>query len=241
MSPRAQPPGAAGGPPVSAAERAYVFVKQQILSGGYPGGALISEGEVSAAVQVSRTPVREAFLRLEVEGLLRLYPKRGALVTPVSAAEIREVLDARLAIERHAARTAIGSGQHHELAARLRAILGDHEIPGRPRDAARFTQLDQQFHRALVDAAGNRLLAGFYATLRDRQLRMGTAALLRDPLRYDNILAEHAALAELIDGGDAEAVAEALAAHLAATRASLSGVLPAAAPAPLLVAPARPR
>ena len=61
-----------------------MFVKQQILGGGYPGGALISEGEVSAAVGVSRTPVREAFLRLEVEGLLRLYPKRGALVTPVT-------------------------------------------------------------------------------------------------------------------------------------------------------------
>ena len=127
-------------------------------------------------------------------------------------------------IERYAARTAIGNRQHHELAARLRAVLGDHEVPGGPRDAGRFTELDQRFHGALVEAAGNRLLAGFYATLRDRQLRMGTAALLRDPLRYDKILAEHAALAELIDEGDAEAVAEALAFHLAATRASLSGV-----------------
>jgi DNA-binding GntR family transcriptional regulator len=223
MPPRAQPPSAGDGPQESAAERAYVFVKHQILSGGYPGGALISEGVVSTAVRVSRTPVREAFLRLEVEGLLRLYPKRGALVTPVSASEIREVLDARLAIERHAARTVIGSGRHHELAARLRAILADHEAPGMARDAGRFTQLDQQFHGALVDAAGNRLLAGFYATLRDRQLRMGTAALLRDPPRSDKILAEHAALAALIDDGDAEAVAEALAVHLAATRASLSG------------------
>jgi DNA-binding GntR family transcriptional regulator len=224
MAPRAQTLGADDGPQQSAAERAYVFVKQQILSGGYPGGVLISEGEVSAAVRVSRTPVREAFLRLEVEGLLKLYPKRGALVTPVSASEIREVLDARLAIERHAVRTAIGNRQHRELAARLRAILGEHEVPGRPRDPGLFTQVDQQFHRTLVDAAGNRLLADFYATLRDRQLRMGTAALLRDPGRYDKILAEHAALAELIDDGDVEAVAEALAAHLAATRATLSGV-----------------
>jgi DNA-binding GntR family transcriptional regulator len=229
MSPRGQAPDADDRPQESAAQRAYAFVKRQILSGGYPGGALISEGEVSAAVQVSRTPVREAFLRLEVEGLLRLYPKRGALVTPVSASEIREVLDARLAIERHAARTAIGNRQHRELAARLRAILAEHEAPGGPRDAGPFTQLDQQFHCALVDAAGNRLLADFYATLRDRQLRMGTAALRRDPLRYDKILAEHAALAELIDDGNAEAVAEALAGHLAATRAALSGVLSAAA------------
>jgi DNA-binding GntR family transcriptional regulator len=221
MSP-ARAPEADGMPRESAAERAYVFVKQGILSGGFPGGALISEGDVSAAVRVSRTPVREAFLRLEVEGLLRLYPKRGAFVVPVSSSEIRDVLDARLVIERHAALTAIGTGRHHELADRLRAILDGHRAPGMPHDVGRFTDLDQQFHGALVDAAGNRLLAGFYATLRDRQLRMGAAALLREPRRYDNILVEHAALADLIDTGDAEAVGQALAVHLAATRAALS-------------------
>src|ERR1700760_211505 len=124
-------------PPGSAADRAYAFVKRQIVSGSYAGGTLISEGEVSAAVEVSRTPVREAFLRLEVEGLLRLYPKRGALVVPVSASEIRDVLDARLMIEQHAARTAIGTGRHQELAAELRAILGKHSGPDASRDAGR--------------------------------------------------------------------------------------------------------
>jgi DNA-binding GntR family transcriptional regulator len=211
-------------PQDSAADRAYSFVKRQIVTGGYGGGTLISEGEVSAAVQVSRTPVREAFLRLATEGLLRLYPKRGALVVPVSAAEIRDVLDARLAIEQHAARTAIGAGRHHELAAQLRAILAEHDGPEAPRDVSRFTELDQQFHGTLVDAADNRLLAGFYGQLRDRQLRMGTAALLRDPGRYDAILAEHAALADLVDGGDVDAVASTLAAHLAATKAALAAV-----------------
>jgi DNA-binding GntR family transcriptional regulator len=225
MSPHPQPgPGGATAPPASAADRAYAFVKEHIVTGGYPGGTLISEGDVSAAVQVSRTPVREAFLRLAAEGLLRLYPKRGALVVPVSANEIREVLDARLVIEQHAARTAIAAGRHRELAAELRAVLGADDDQDLPRDAGRFTALDQQFHGRLVEAAGNRLLAGFYATLRDRQLRMGTTALQRDPGRYDAIRAEHAALADLIDAGDADAVSTAMAGHLAATRAALSGI-----------------
>lgn len=222
MSAPAQTANPEGDSRDSAADRAYAFVKRQIVSGGYAGGTLISEGEVSTAVEVSRTPVREAFLRLEVEGLLRLYPKRGALVVPVSASEIRDVLDARLVIEQHAARTAITTGRHRELAGELRAILARHDDPDLPREAGRFTEIDQQFHGALVAAAGNRLLAGFYTTLRDRQLRMGTAALARDPHRYDAILAEHAALADLIDAGDAEAVTSALAEHLAATRAALS-------------------
>ena len=224
MPARAQTTSSNGAPPASAADRAYTFVKRQIVSGGYPGGTLISEGEVSTAVEVSRTPVREAFLRLEVEGLLRLYPKRGALVVPVSAGEIRDVLDARLVIEKHAARAAIDEGRHHELAAELRDILGKHDDPAVPRDATRFTELDQQFHVTLVHAADNSLLAGFYATLRDRQLRMGTAALLRDPRRYDAILAEHAALADLIDSGDADAVARTLTAHLTATKAALAAL-----------------
>lgn len=211
-------------PQESAADRAYAFVKDRIVTGAYAGGTLISEGEVSAAVRISRTPVREAFLRLAAEGLLRLYPKRGALVVPVSASEIHDVLDARLLIEQHAARTAIGAGRHRELAAELRGILQRHDDPRAPRDAPRFTELDQQFHGTLVAAAGNRLLAGFYATLRDRQLRMGTTALLRDPGRYDAILAEHAALAGLIDAGDADAVTAALAGHLAATRAALAAI-----------------
>lgn len=221
--PRGNGTGGPGAPPESAAHRAYSFVKQQIVSGAYPGGSLISEGEVSAAVEVSRTPVREAFLRLEVEGLLRLYPKRGALVVPVSAAEIRDVLDARLAIEQHAARAAIRAGRHRELAAELRAILRL-QSPDTPPDARQFTELDRQFHCALVDSADNRLLTGFYGTLRDRQLRMGTAALLRDPGRYGTILSEHAALADLIEAGDAESAADAIAAHLAATKAALAAL-----------------
>jgi DNA-binding GntR family transcriptional regulator len=225
MPPRSDSTPSAGASQESAADRAYTYVKRQIVTAGYPGGTLISEGEVAAAVAVSRTPVREAFLRLEAEGLLRLYPKRGALVVPVSASEIRDVLDARLMIERHAARTAIAAGDHHGLAARLRAVLAEQDDPAAPRDAARFTEIDQRFHVTLVDAAGNQLLSAFYASLRDRQLRMGTAALLHDPHRYDGILAEHTAIADVIDGGDTEAVASTLAAHLAATRATLSGTL----------------
>jgi DNA-binding GntR family transcriptional regulator len=224
MASRTDPAGSGDAPRSSAADRAYEFVKRQVVSGEYDGGTLISEGEVSAAVGVSRTPVREAFLRLAAEGMLRLFPKRGALVVPVSADEIREVLDARLVLEEHAARSAISAGRHHELAAELRAILAKHDNDASPRDAARSTEIDQQFHGTIVGAAGNRLLTGFYAALRDRQLRMGAAALLRDPGRYDAILGEHAAIADLIDRGDADAVASELARHLAATKAALASL-----------------
>ncbi|EUA52922.1 bacterial regulatory s, gntR family protein [Mycobacterium intracellulare 1956] len=61
----------------TAKDRALDYVKTRVLTGEFPGGELISEGDVASALGMSRTPVREAFLRLEAEGLLRLYPQRG--------------------------------------------------------------------------------------------------------------------------------------------------------------------
>ena len=80
-----------------------------MLDGVLPGGELISEGEIAEALGMSRTPVRAAFTQLESEGLLRLYPKRGALVVPVSAAEMEAVIETRWVIERYAIERAIAA------------------------------------------------------------------------------------------------------------------------------------
>src|SRR3954447_22489713 len=94
---------------MSASERAYRDVKDRVLDGALPGGELISEGEIAEALGMSRTPVRAAFTQLESEGLLRLYPKRGALVVPVSAAEMEAVIETRCVIERYAIERAMES------------------------------------------------------------------------------------------------------------------------------------
>src|SRR3954463_4618620 len=87
---------------VPATERVYRYLKRNILEQVHSGGTLLTEAEIAEAVGVSRTPVREALLRLEAEGLLRLYPKRGALVLPVSMQEIADVVETRLLGEPHA-------------------------------------------------------------------------------------------------------------------------------------------
>src|ERR1700723_3715846 len=94
----------------AAKDRALDYVKTQVLTGAFPGGELISEGEVATALGMSRTPVRGAFLRLEAEGLLRLYPQRGALVVQVSPDEVRSVIEARLVLEQFATRKVVGRG-----------------------------------------------------------------------------------------------------------------------------------
>ena len=67
-----------------AAERVYELVKERIIDGTIDSSQMLSEAALAAEVGVSRTPAHEAFLRLELEGFLQLYPKRGALVVPIS-------------------------------------------------------------------------------------------------------------------------------------------------------------
>src|SRR5829696_7102915 len=136
----------------TATDHVYDHVKAAILTGSYGGGRLLTEGEIATAVGVSRTPVREALLRLAAEGLVELYPKRGALVQAVSADEIRDVREARELIETYAAAGAAAGGTG-ALPAELRTRLDDMRAAGTG-DVAAFTVADRAFHSAIVSAGG---------------------------------------------------------------------------------------
>jgi DNA-binding GntR family transcriptional regulator len=200
---------------MSATDRAYDFAKARILDGRFPGGTFVTEGNVAAMVGLSRTPVREAFARLESEGLLRVYPKRGALVVPVSAAEVESVIEARLVVEQFAidkvirSGTDIGPGPAHAIARQEKFAAVD--------DLRRFMEADNQFHRTFVAAAGNPILLQLHDSMRDRQHRMGLAALARDDARTMKALEEHRALIEALEAGDADAARVVIQTHLHAT------------------------
>lgn len=205
-----------------AKDRVYAFVKERILDGGYPGGELLSEGEVAEALEVSRTPVREAFLLLEAEGLMRLYPKRGALVVPVSPAEVRDVMETRMLVERHTAdllaRRGAGAtsviADLHALIARQERLLGAGDLTG-------FVAADRAFHHAIVAAAGNAILTRISDSLRDRQRRMVAATVARDPELPRRFLEEHRSILAAIEAGDAEQAVRRVDEHLERSRARI--------------------
>jgi DNA-binding GntR family transcriptional regulator len=207
----------------AAKDRALDYVKTQVLSGAFPGGELISEGEVANALGMSRTPVREAFLRLEAEGLLRLYPQRGALVVPVSSDEARAVIEARLLLEQFAAAKLVAFGP----AARMAVFERMSTEMQRQRDAAAasnwhdFVEADRAFHEVTLEESGNVILSDFYSSLRDRQMRMIGESLIHDRQRMANILDEHRGIAEALRDGDLPRTLEAVQTHLAGTLRSL--------------------
>jgi DNA-binding GntR family transcriptional regulator len=141
------------------------------------------------------------------QGLLRLYPKRGALVVPVSAAEMQAVIETRWVIERYAIERAIESPG--DAGAQLcQAVEHQDGLSG-----AAFVEADRAFHRTLVAATGNAILLGLYDSLRDRQRRMGRATA-RTPDQLAAILAEHREIADAIASADGERALAALRAHL---------------------------
>jgi DNA-binding GntR family transcriptional regulator len=200
----------------SASEQAYRHVKDAVLDGALPGGDLISEGDIADALGISRTPVRSAFERLESEGLLKLYPKRGALIVPVSAQEMEDVIETRWVIERYAIERAIGDGGNADLAARLhRSAERQARLKGRE-----FVEADRTFHRSLVEATGNALLLALYDSLRDRQRRMARATL-RDADRARRTAAEHREIADAIAAENSARALSALRSHLDGALAAL--------------------
>ena len=203
----------------SAADRAYGYVKSEVLARRYGPHELLSEGQIADAVGVSRTPVREALLRLQSEGLLRLLPKRGALVLPVTAAELADVLEARRLVESYAVRKVIASGKVAELDVELGRQLAAMRDATRRRDAAAYVAADRAFHAAIVTAAGNEIIANLYRSLRERQLRMGTVNLLdedgaADPVRMRDTLREHEHIRAAIASKQLRAADAAVAQHL---------------------------
>jgi DNA-binding GntR family transcriptional regulator len=197
---------------MAAKERAYAYTKQRVLDSRFPGGAMLSEGEVADALDMSRTPVREAFVQLESEGLLRLYPKRGALVVPVSTAEVLGVIEGRSLIEQFAVEKVIERGI--DIAEELAASIAGQEELAASRDAEGFVEADREFHRIIIVATGNPVLLGFYDTLRDRQRRMIALSLSRDPDRTRDVIAQHRELALAIAARDAPAAHDVLEQHL---------------------------
>jgi DNA-binding GntR family transcriptional regulator len=172
--------------------------------------------------------VREALLRLESQGMIRLLPKRGALVLPVTAQEWRDVVATRLLVESHCTRSVISAGRGGAVARALTVPLADLRAAADAADIERYVAADRTFHATIVAAENNMILIRLYGSLRDRQLRMGAANLLAsdgevDVDRMRATVADHEAIAAAIGTGDLSLADRLTAEHLANADRALRG------------------
>jgi DNA-binding GntR family transcriptional regulator len=199
-------------PRQNAAQRAYDFTKWAILNAVYPTGDVVTVAALAREIGLSRPPVREALLRLEAEGLVRVEPGRGAVVATFSTQEIEDVLEARILIENHTAERSFGN--RSRLLPDLLEVHEEMQRRRRERDTARFTGADRIFHEVIVDGAGNAVLSEMYRSLRERQTLFTSAMVRGRTDRMATAIAQHNHIIETLRGDDEQAFVEAMNAHL---------------------------
>ena len=226
----------------SAADRVYTYVRDAILARRFTDTELLAEGRIAEETGVSRTPVREALLRLESEGMVRLLPKRGALVVPVGAKEWCDLVATRRLIESHCAAVVVASGRGPLVRELLADPIERQRVSAQAGDSPGYVSADRDFHNTIVAAADNQILSRVYASLRDRQLLMGSVNLLdpsgaTDRGRMAEFLAEHEQIAHALTDPDPAVVQRLISDHLDHAAARLTGdvrfdaVLPERTPA----------
>ncbi len=194
-----------------ASQRAYAFIRDRILNGELPSDSFVEEDHISALIGVSRTPVREAFSRLQAERLMDLVPRRGARVRGVTLREMFEFYEVRRIIEGAVAskvcRAKAGAPPAMKpVLEAMRLLMPD---PG-----ADYLALDAALHQALVAASANEVLMEMYAGLSTRQRRVAVISLQIQPRRPALIHEQHEALVDALDRNDEEGVLNLLDAHL---------------------------
>ena len=142
--------------PRSMAARDWVFqvIRTAIVRGELPGDMPLRQDEISTALSVSHIPVREAFRQLEAQGLVRIYPNRGAVVTKLSCKELSDVMDTRILLEVGALRLALPHITEEDLA-RARELL---EFFSKEKDPIKGAELNLKLHFSLYDPCDNQTL-----------------------------------------------------------------------------------
>ncbi|GAB2662444.1 GntR family transcriptional regulator [Nocardia goodfellowii] len=200
----------------SAPELAYEWLKNTIVTLPRDKEMFLSEAQVAAASGTSRTPVREALLRLEAEGFIRRVPHKGAYIPALSDSDVEEVMQARRVVEEWSVtEVAPNPGL---IPNRLRTLVESQEADTDPVD---FIGHDLEFHTTIIRAAGNNLMHEFYRSLRDRQMRMGVRIVMADDHRKEQVLIEHRAIVDAIAACDTQAAVRAVREHLDTTLRSM--------------------
>lgn len=202
--------------PKSMAARDWVFqvIRTAIVRGVLPGDMPLRQDEISAALSVSHIPVREAFRQLEAQGLVRIYPNRGVVVSKLSKHEMENVMDTRIMLETGAIRTALPHIKQEDLD-KAYALLDEY---ANEKNYDRLDELNLRLHFSLYEPSDNQVLLAlidqFHANV-DRYIHPFYTAQNDEELRS---IDDHRALIDACRSKDVELVTAVLRTHLEKTK-----------------------
>jgi DNA-binding GntR family transcriptional regulator len=185
-------------------DRAYGEIRRRILENELPPGAQMLETEVADMLGMSRTPCREALIKLSEEGLVEIRPRHGMRVKPVSPDDMREIYDILASLEATAAFLAAVRGLTGPQLAALDQAVASMDTALERGDLKAWAESDQRFHDLLVLGSGNKRLNDIVATMRDQAHRVRMATLTLRPLPTASNI-DHRAVVAAIRERDPEA------------------------------------
>lgn len=194
---------------------AYQEIKELLVSGKLKPDRLYSAQHFAQLLGVSRTPVREALLRLANEGFLVCREVKGFQIKEFSRKEVEDVLETRAVIETHVVKVLAGRLNDADLA-HLRQCYQQMTAYAAEGDESGFLEADQEFHMSLVRRSGNHLLLSIMENIRS-QIALFGLKILGQSRSFADIIQEHADILESLGGTDKRKAAQAMRRHLTAT------------------------
>lgn len=195
-----------------ARDRAYYDLRYRILTGRLAPGTTLLETELAGLLSLSRTPVREAVIKLEEEGLVEVRPRHGVTVKALSLQDFGHILDAFSALEVRAFELTAAHGLPPAEVPVLERMLAQMEAATAAGDIARWSDLDDEFHSAVVALCGNARLQDAISAFWGQQYRARLMILPLRPLPVDSNT-EHRATFEALRAGDRMLARDRHAAH----------------------------
>lgn len=211
----------------SLSEQVYLEISQRIIDGKYRPGSRLREREIAEELNVSRVPVREALPRLESNGFIFTYPRRGAIIKQMTLRDVEELFDLRLCLEVFAARRAAEVAANGAPSPLLQQVMNQAmSIVDGPNERE-ISNTNAEFHTRIVEMTGNELLRMHMKSLAGRLRWLFTHTPDQDPRIQ---CAEHLALCKAIYDGRPDLAAALAFSHIEMGRKpsleALKGVLP---------------
>ena len=196
---------------------AYEYIKERIINGEYPPMSDLSEDKLQKELNISRTPVREAILRLEKEDFVYVYPRKGTIITDVTQDLIEDVYEVRRLIEPDM----ISSTMHLVdkswlLDLRTRFLEPDPALKGEQLRRY-YIELDTELHSRIMAGCPNRYMKRLMRNIYDQNQRLRYACSRADA-EDDRTTEEHVAIVDALLKGDKEELEQMVLEHLEGSR-----------------------
>lgn len=197
---------------MSLRDQAYKRIRHKIVSLELPPGSTIDETLLRESLELGRTPIREALLRLSEEQLVTIIPRRGMFVSDIRIKDLRQLYEVRVVLEPLGVRLAGQRGTPQDWA-RMEQTLNSLPEEGAPDENVRLIEIDELCHTVIYEAAGNIFLNTTLSTLYALSLRLWYYFLKEIGTMRSAIL-EHRLMLEALQSGEIDRAADLMARHI---------------------------